>query len=123
MMPVSSRNPDEEAAASYVRFQDLEECLQKSHAETVFILKHSRTCPVSAYAKREVDVFLRRHPATVYLVVVQDQRAVSNAIAGRLHIQHESPQVLCLRDGRVQAVYNHYRVTADALQKEWRPGE
>ena len=122
MMQVSSRKLEELAPVPYASFHDLEECLQKSRSETVFILKHSRTCPVSAYAKREVDAFLRRHPATVYLVVVQDQRVASNAIAERLRIKHESPQVLCLRDGRVQAVYNHHRITADALQKEWQRG-
>ncbi len=116
-MPLSSQNRHPTPAEAYAPFHDLNECLQKSQEETVFILKHSSTCPVSAHAKREVDAFLREHPAQVYLVVVQTERPASNAIAERLGIKHESPQVLCLRNGAVQAVYNHHQITVDALEK------
>ncbi|MFB3787198.1 MAG: bacillithiol system redox-active protein YtxJ [bacterium] len=108
---------------AYAAFQDLEECLRRSREQTVFILKHNRTCPVSARAKQEVDAFLRRRPATVYLVVVQTERPASNAIAERLRVKHESPQVLCLRDGAVQAVFHHHQITAAALEKALQSAE
>ena len=121
-MPSSRQNRHSAPAEAYAPFHDLNECLQKSQEETVFILKHSSTCPVSAHAKREVDAFLREHPARVYLVVVQTERPASNAIAERLRIKHESPQVLCLRNGAVQAVYNHTRSRWTPWRKrcKWR---
>ena len=50
-------------------------------------------------------------------VVVQSDRATSNAVATRLGVRHETPQALLLRDGRVVWNASHYRLTADAIAK------
>jgi bacillithiol system protein YtxJ len=42
-------------------------------------------------------------------------RDVSNAIAQRLGVKHESPQALIVRDGKVSAVLNHDDITGEAL--------
>ncbi|MBI3491696.1 MAG: DUF2847 family protein [Acidobacteria bacterium] len=57
-------------------------------------------------------------PADVYLVDVWAHRPVSNAIAARLHIRHESPQVLLVDHGHVMWSASHFRVTARALRAE-----
>lgn len=81
------------------------------------VFKHSTRCPVSSYAHREVAEFRRRHPeASVYVVHVVEQRAISNALAARTGVRHESPQAIVLSGGKVLWADSHQGVTADALE-------
>jgi len=50
-----------------------------------------------------------------YLVVLQNQRPISNELARALGVRHESPQVLVVRDGKAQKVLNHFQITAERL--------
>ena len=52
----------------------------------------------------------------IYEVVVQDARTLSNEIAERLDIRHETPQVIVLRDGKAVFHASHRRVTAEAVR-------
>jgi len=59
---------------------------------------------------------VREHPAVpVYLVDVLDQRPLSQALAARLGIRHESPQAIVLQSGTPVWHDSHFAVTADAL--------
>jgi len=49
------------------------------------------------------------------MVTVQTHRAVSNAIAQKLGVRHETPQALLVRNGRVVWSASHFRVTAAAV--------
>jgi monothiol bacilliredoxin len=57
----------------------------------------------------------------VFLIDVLAQRPLSRRIAATLGIQHESPQVIVLRNGKPVWHASHYEVTADALAKEIAP--
>ena len=52
----------------------------------------------------------------VYEVVVQRARDVSNAIAARLGLRHESPQVILLSGNEVLFHASHGGVTPDAIR-------
>jgi len=79
----------------------------------IFIFKHSNICPVSSRAKEEVEKF----PQDVYLIVVQEQRDLSNDIADKLEITHESPQLIILKDGDIVQVLNHGSITAESISE------
>jgi bacillithiol system protein YtxJ len=49
------------------------------------------------------------------MVTVQTEREISNAIAHRLGIRHETPQALLVRGGRVEWSASHFRVNAEEL--------
>jgi len=51
---------------------------------------------------------------------VQTHRAVSNAIAQKLGIRHETPQALLVKGGRVVWSASHFRVTAAAVENALR---
>jgi bacillithiol system protein YtxJ len=55
-------------------------------------------------------------PPQYAMVTVQTHRAVSNAVAQRLGVRHETPQALLIRDGRVVWSASHFRVTAAAVE-------
>jgi bacillithiol system protein YtxJ len=96
---------------------DLESAIAASAARPVLVLKHSLTCGGSTRALREVETLSSGAPLAVDVVVihVQAARDVSNAIAERCGVPHESPQVLLLHDGRAVWHASHHRVTADAI--------
>lgn len=104
------------AGKLYAAFQSIGDCLERSRSETLFIFKHSSTCPISSAAKRQVDVFLEETPVTAYLIVVPQQRPLSNEIAERLGIRHESPQLIALKDGSPTGVLNHYQIVRESIQ-------
>lgn len=68
---------------------------------TALLFKHSTRCPISARAQGEVEALLERIPdAPVYRVDVNASAPLSDGVAERTGIRHESPQVILLRDGR-----------------------
>jgi bacillithiol system protein YtxJ len=95
---------------------DLDRFLEPSAAPAL-IYKHSVTCGTSGMALEEVRDLLAGPPidAPVGLVVVQSARAVSDAVAARFGVRHESPQILLVQDGRVVWHASHFRVTAQAI--------
>ena len=97
--------------------------LQSDSEAPVFILKHSTTCPISAGAFRRVQDFLREAGDAApefCLVRVRESRPVSNAIADRLGVVHQSPQLLMVRGGRCVWHTSHYDVTAENIKKALR---
>jgi bacillithiol system protein YtxJ len=95
---------------------DLDEAIRRSHEQPVVIFKHSATCGTSAMAHEEIEAFVAGAPwADVFVVSVHAGRALSNDIAKRFQVRHESPQALVIRDGKVAWHASHFRVTGDAV--------
>lgn len=81
-----------------------------------WIFKHSRTCGISAAAHDEVAAHLAANPGQrCAMVVVQDDRPLSNWIAERLGRVHQSPQLFLVGRGRVLWAASHWSITAAAM--------
>ena len=78
----------------------------KEAKEYNIIFKHNTTCPISRGAKTRFDQ--ETHPipgvASVYLVDILQNRDVSDAITRTFGVEHQSPQLLLVKDG--QCTYN-----------------
>jgi len=99
---------------------DLHRLLAESESRPVLLFKHSYTCGVSMEALDELVAHLNDREAKTFLpqyamVTVQTHRALSNAIAQKLGVRHETPQALLVRNGRVVWSASHFRVTAAAV--------
>jgi len=96
---------------------EVEAAIAESATRPVIIFKHSRSCGTSAQALDEINEHLDNSRADVWygIVTVQTHRDVSNHIASRLGIRHETPQALLVKDGRVVWQASHFRVTASAM--------
>lgn len=99
--------------------KDWKQLLENSAGKPVMLLKHSTRCPVSAEAYDQFMKFAGKEAGEAVdyaLVLVVEQRPVSNAVAQDLGVRHESPQAILIKDG--QAVWNdsHWRITADVLK-------
>ena len=100
------------------RIDELDQLLTESAAQPLLLFKHSYSCGISAEALDELVDHLNsdRPPAVRYaMVTVQTHRDVSNAVAKRLGVRHETPQALVIRGGRVVWTASHFRVTAKAV--------
>lgn len=65
--------------------------------------------------------FTDEHPEVpVYQVDVIGRRGLSQALAARLGVTHESPQAILLRGGQVAWHDSHAGVTAEAIARELR---
>jgi bacillithiol system protein YtxJ len=96
---------------------ELDRALAASDERPLLLFKHSFTCGISAEALDELVAHLneRRVDASYAMVTVQTHREVSNAVARKLGVRHETPQALLIRDGRVVWSASHFRVTAQAV--------
>ncbi len=98
---------------------EIDDLIAKSSETPVLLFKHSLTCPISSAAFRQYEQFLQDRPdgdATVYtLVEIQNARDVSNEIASRTGVRHESPQALLMRDGKITWHASHWSIRADGL--------
>ena len=96
----------------------LERVIAASEERLVLLFKHSATCGTSAQAHDELVAHLSegQHTTQHAIVTVQTHRDVSDAVATRLNVRHETPQVLLIQEGRVVWEASHFRVTADTIK-------
>jgi bacillithiol system protein YtxJ len=89
-------------------------------ADLVLLYKHSPTCGLCRAALREVEAFMSEHPdAEVYAIDVLAHRDISQRIAARSGITHESPQLIIFHGGNPLWNDSHYGITADVLAKQF----
>jgi bacillithiol system protein YtxJ len=85
--------------------KDLEAMLQDSYTHPVVVFKHSTRCSISRMALRQFEAdWNLEGKITPYFLDLLEYRPISNAIAERLGVVHQSPQVIVIKDG--QAVYD-----------------
>jgi len=85
--------------------------------DTALLFKYSTTCPISANARQEMDSLVSGgEPVPVYRVDVNAGREVSDYIAERTGVEHQSPQVILLRGGRPEWNADRFGVTAAAVR-------
>jgi bacillithiol system protein YtxJ len=92
----------------------LEELLNKE--EKFYLLKHSLTCPISHAAYQEYQKFAdENQDVPTYYLAVQDSRSLSDAIAEKFQIKHESPQAILFSNGNPLWNASHWKITKRSL--------
>ncbi len=94
--------------------EKLEELFTQSHEKPVLLFKHSTTCPISAGVYEEVS----RVNGDINLIIMQSARDISNAVASKTGIRHESPQAIVIKNGEPVYHASHFDVTADDINAE-----
>ena len=89
-----------------------------SRQHPVMIFKHSTRCSVSSTA---LDRLNRNSgdelpAADLYYLDLIAHRDISNAIAQRYEVEHESPQMLVIRDGKAVHVTSHFEISYPDLK-------
>ena len=97
----------------------LDEIIRESDSQHQVIFKHSTRCSVSAVAKYRLDSdwnFAERE-VDVFLVDVIAHRDLSQQIASKLGVYHESPQLLLIRDGECVYDASHLDISVADLRE------
>ena len=104
---------------------ETEEQLEKiaEAKDNQIIFKHNTTCPISKGVLRDLREEENVLPADIpfYILDLLTYRSVSDAVAKKFDVVHESPQLLLLQKGK--CVYNKslYKITpqdtADAIKE------
>ncbi|MBM3976973.1 MAG: bacillithiol system redox-active protein YtxJ [Planctomycetes bacterium] len=94
-------------------------------APLFLLFKHSPTCPISARAFREYEIFAAAHAEVpTGWVHVIEERPLARDAAARTGIEHQSPQALLLAQGRVLWNASHDAITRHALSAACtKPGD
>ena len=82
----------------------LEEIISRSASRPQVIFKHSIRCSISSVAKGRLDRSDSPSDVDFYYLDLVNNREISNKIAEIFMIDHESPQVLVIRNG--ECVYD-----------------
>lgn len=102
-----------------VQMEDYDQAKADSQKGRVFLMKHSNICGTSFVALEEFKQFYESHKdVACYLLTIQEQRDISNAIAKDTDVEHKSPQVLIFNKKKIQASYTHYSITCETLEVE-----
>lgn len=98
---------------------DLNGAISASENSRVVLFKHSTRCSISRMALKMLEMGWDGELSGVdaYYLDLLNHRDVSAAIAEKLNIEHQSPQMLVLKGGVVLGVSNHSDINADQVKK------
>ena len=83
----------------------LNEIIDLSTEKPVIIFKHSTRCSISRMVLKQFEnEFDLKDKVIPYFLDLLEFRNVSNEIASRFGVMHQSPQIILVKDGK--AVYN-----------------
>jgi bacillithiol system protein YtxJ len=101
------------------RLEQLDQLLTESQDRPLLLFKHSYSCGISLEALDEIVDHLNQESldARYAMVTVQTHRELSNAVASRLGVRHQTPQAIVVRDGRAVWSASHFRVNASEIRK------
>lgn len=101
------------------RMEQLDEILDQSKTKPVAIFKHSTRCGIS---RGVLKLFERNYKLTdeqlkLYYLDLLQNRDISNEIAARFKVHHESPQMIVIKNGVVVYQDSHHAIQASDLEK------
>ena len=100
--------------------EQLTELAQSSHEQPVLIFKHSTTCSISAAAKSKIE---RQWADSglelpIYYLDLLRFRPISAQIVQEFSVQHESPQLLLIQDGKCTYHASHMGIRLADVAEE-----
>jgi bacillithiol system protein YtxJ len=86
--------------------EKLDDVFDRSHGAPVVLFKHSNRCGISSHVLEMV----RDIDGELHVVVIQENRDLSNEISARTGYTHQSPQAFVLKDGKPVYHATHYGI-------------
>jgi bacillithiol system protein YtxJ len=99
---------------------ELDRALDASVRTPVFVFKHSLACVTSAWSRKTYEEFAKAiapEAALCTLIEVQAARDVSDELARRTGVRHQTPQVILLRGGKAVWDASHWDISEEALRE------
>jgi bacillithiol system protein YtxJ len=100
--------------------KQIEQIKEESRTQPVLIFKHSTRCAISGSALNRLERNWKSEkvvPLKMYYLDLLSHRAISQRVAESFEVEHESPQVLILREGNPVYVRSHLSINFDEIQE------
>ncbi len=95
----------------------LNEIISASSEKPVLIFKHSTRCIVSRTALKQFEnEYDLQDEASAYFLDLLEHRNISNEIASRFGVYHQSPQLLLIKNGKSVYDVSHSDIDARELK-------
>ena len=118
----SESNEERHSNVNWVPLSDLkqlDEIIAESFERPVIIFKHSTTCGISRMAFKQFEnAFDLNDKVTSYYLDLLTYRMISNEVATRFGIRHESPQLLLIKDGKCVYHVSHGAIDVENLKPQ-----
>ena len=113
---------EKETNVNWIPFNSLEQIKtikELSKSETIFVFKHSTRCGISSMViKRFENLFdSSMNNIKVYYLDLLNFRAISDEVGYSFQAQHQSPQLLIIRNEVAVLNVSHYDITTVNIQK------
>ena len=118
----SENNNSNASKINWIELTDLgqlNEIMDLSHQQPVIIFKHSTRCSISRMALKQFEnEYDLEGSVTPYFLDLINHRDISNEIATRFEVYHQSPQLLLIKEGK--SVYDVSHSDIDAVELKGR---
>lgn len=108
--------PENRTFHTLIDENSLDEALDASRIAPVVLFKHSIWCGQSARARTRLCDLNRASDPPVYELVIQDNRPLSDSIATRFGIRHESPQAIVIYNREAVTHRSHGDISAEGIR-------
>src|SRR5687768_3447462 len=100
--------------------KQLDEIIEESADTPVIIFKHSTRCSISRMALKnfEREYNIKEGSAKPYFLDLLEHRDISNEIALRFEVVHQSPQLILIKNGKAVYTTSHSDIDAEAIKEK-----
>jgi bacillithiol system protein YtxJ len=117
----TSKEEIKETAKFYTldKMEQFDEIDEISQTKSVVVFKHSTRCSISRMALKQFDTEFNYPEEKIdwYLLDLLNHRDLSNEIASRYNVMHQSPQIVVIRNGKAVFNESHDSISAEDLKQ------
>lgn len=117
----TSKEEIKETAKFYTldKMEQFDEIDEISQTKLVVLFKHSTRCSISRMALKQFDAEFNYPEEKIdwYLLDLLNHRDLSNEIANRYNVVHQSPQIVVIRNGKAVFNVSHDSISAEDLKQ------
>ena len=96
--------------------ENLEDLIQKSQDSPIVLFKHSTRCPISSMAMNRIKSGIEN--IDFYYLDIITYRELSNEVARRFNVVHQSPQLLLIHNGECVFNTSHMEISIPTVENQ-----
>lgn len=96
--------------------EQLDQLIERSFQRPQVIFKHSTRCTISSMALNRLERAETPEEADFHYLDLIQYRPLSNLIAEKFNVYHESPQVLIIHNGECTYDESHYAISMEEIK-------
>ncbi len=96
--------------------KEIQALSKEQHINAVLLFKHSTRCSISSMALNRLETkWIDDDKIPTYYLDLLNHRDISNEIASLFNVEHASPQVLLIKDGKCVYHNSHNGISATEI--------